>query len=152
MTDNRHLSADNGRTTFVGRQMSAGVSHGRLLLVNNVARQCWPINVGRVSSNVGQHLSADTCRAVLKHVLFSPTFSSIWGRSVTVFTQCHCLFPENMDAEWCEEDVEKVINFYELHTCLYDTRSLEYRNKDRKRALEKELAESLHKSGNLIQL
>jgi len=48
-----------------------------------------------------------------------------------------------------EEKVVKLINLYELNPCLYDNKLKDYRNKDRKRACEKQIAEELKRSGKL---
>jgi len=48
---------------------------------------------------------------------------------------------------WSDDDVCKLISFYERHPCLYDVKLKDYRNKDKKRALEKQVAEELKRSG-----
>ena len=57
-------------------------------------------------------------------------------------------FVYKMDS-WAEEKVVKLINLYELNPCLYDNKLKDYRNKDRKRACEKQIAEELKRSGKL---
>jgi len=52
-----------------------------------------------------------------------------------------------MELTWDDEDVLKLIHFYELRPCLWNITLMEYRNKDMKRAMEKELAENLHRTG-----
>ena len=57
-------------------------------------------------------------------------------------------FVYKMDS-WAEEEVVKLINLYERNPCLYDNKLKDYRNKDRKRACEKQIAEELKRSGKL---
>jgi len=57
-------------------------------------------------------------------------------------------FVYKMDS-WAEEEVVKLINLYELNPCRYDNKLKDYRNKDRKRACEKQIAEELKRSGKL---
>ena len=50
---------------------------------------------------------------------------------------------------WSERDIVKLIEFYEVHPCLWDTLRKDYRNKDKKKALEKEIADTLNRTGTL---
>ena len=83
-------------------------------------------------------MSANICR---------PTFVGL-NRDMFYFSQTFTA--DKMEGEWSDECIEKLINFYESHSILYDTRMADYCNKDKKRALENELAEILNKSGNYL--
>ena len=52
-----------------------------------------------------------------------------------------------MESNWDERDVMTLIEFYEVRPCLWNVTLKDYRNKDMKRAMEKEIAEHLNRTG-----
>ena len=54
-----------------------------------------------------------------------------------------------MEDEWSEEEVIQLISFYEMHSCLYDLSLKQYRNKEKKRSLEVEIATKIGKTSEV---
>jgi len=57
----------------------------------------------------------------------------------------------NMETNWSDEDIYKLIQLYEVNPLLFDPKNTDYRNRELRRMKEIEVAEELNRSGTKCQ-
>ena len=126
MTDGRQKL-----TNFVGRQCRP-TDKNLSCVIEKLVNFCWQTKVGQ-QEKIFQHDRKPS-------KLSSGILDCDW--SATLFT--------NMESEWTDEVIYKLIQLYELHACLYDPSDRNYRNRDLKRQKESEIVAASEKPGKNV--